>query len=128
MFPKLFCKSSAWFPNIFFFTVHPATFVSVDHPTFPEDGIFVFGVYQKVLDGTASVKVHFNAIVPADVLAALNHSLTIGHHYVGLAVVEAHVVLVVIGIFVGSVGFLLLKLALFKAHTEYLHFLCASWR
>ena len=106
VFSEPFCKSSAWFPNIFF-TVHPATLISVDHPTFLEGGVFVLIMYQEVLDGTASFKVHINAMFPADVLATLTHSLNIGHHYVGIVVVEACVVPSVIGILVGSVGFLL---------------------
>ena len=53
------------------------------------------------------LKVHINAMFPADVLATLTHSLNIGHHYVGIVVVEACVVPSVIGILVGSVGFLL---------------------
>ena len=62
-------------------------------------------MYQEVLDGTASFEVHFNAMFPADVLAALAHCLNIGHHYVGLVVVEACVVPAVTGILVGFVGF-----------------------
>ena len=64
-------------------------------------------MYQKVLDGTASFKVHFNAMFLADVLVALTHSLNIGHHYVELVVVKACVVPAVIGILLGSVDFLL---------------------
>ena len=86
------------------------------------------GVYQEVLDGSASFEVHFNAMFHADVPAALTHSLNIGHHYVGLVVVEDCVVPADIGILVGSVGFLLFMLALFKAHTGYLHLLSVSLR
>ena len=42
VFFKTFCKTSAWFSNIFFFTVDSVTLISVDHPTFFEDGVFVF--------------------------------------------------------------------------------------
>ena len=49
--------------------------MSVDHPTFLKDGVFVLRVYQKVLEGTASFEVHFNAMIPADVLAA-SHPFT----------------------------------------------------
>ena len=36
-----FCKCSAWFPNIFFFTVHSTTCVSIYYLTFLSDGISV---------------------------------------------------------------------------------------
>ena len=66
VFSKPFCKSYS-------FTVHPATLISVDHPTFLEDDVFVLRVYQEVLEGISSFEVHFNAMFPADVLAALTH-------------------------------------------------------
>ena len=45
MFLEPFCKCSARLPYIFLFTVHPATLVSIYHPTFLEDGVSVLGVY-----------------------------------------------------------------------------------
>ena len=107
VFSQPFSKSSAWFPNIFFFTVYPATLISVDHPTFLEDGVFVLKMYQEIPDGTASFKVDSNAMFPADGVAAVTHSCNIGHHYLGLDVAESCVVPAVIGILVGSVCFLL---------------------
>ena len=104
MFSEPFCISSVEF-HIFFFTVHPATCILLDHPTFLEDAVFVLRVYQEVLDGTASFEKHFSAMFPADVLAAPTHSLNIQHHHGGL--VEACVVPAVTGILVSSVGFLL---------------------
>ena len=64
-------------------------------------------MYQEVLDGASSFEMHFNAMFPVDVLAALTHPLNIRHHHVGLVIVEAHVVPAVTRILVGSVGFLL---------------------
>ena len=92
-------------PNIFFFTVHHATLVSVNHPTLLEDGDSVHRVHQEVLDGTASFEMHFNTMLPADVLAAFIHAFNTGHHHVGLVVAEACVVPGVTGILGGSVGF-----------------------
>ena len=48
MFYKSFCKGSHRFSNVSIFTVHPATPVSVYHPTFLKDGNLVFGVDQKI--------------------------------------------------------------------------------
>ena len=128
VFSEPFCKSSAWFPNIFFFTIHPATLTSVDHPIFLEDGVFVLGVYQEVLDGTASFEMHFNDMFPADILAALTHSLNTWHHLICLVVVvEACIVPAVTGNLV-LLDFFCLMLALFKAHTGYLHLLSACLR
>ena len=45
-------------PNIFFFTVHSATLLSIYHPTFLPAGISVLGFNQKVPDCPASLKVH----------------------------------------------------------------------
>ena len=50
VFSEPFCKSSAWFPYVLFFTVHPTTLVSVNHPTFLKDGVSALRVYQEVLD------------------------------------------------------------------------------
>ena len=76
---------------------------------------------------------HFNAMFPADVLAALSHSLNTGHHHVGLVIVEACVVPAVTGTLFGSVGFLLFDaypvqspywiLASFKCLSEVIFFL-----
>ena len=46
-----FCKSSVWFSHVFFLTVHPIVFVSVNHPIILEDGVSVLRDYQEVLDG-----------------------------------------------------------------------------
>ena len=107
VFSEPFYKSSAWLLYVFFFTVHPTTLESVNQPTFVEDGVSVLGVYQEVLDGAVSFEMHFNTMFPADVLTALTHSFNIGHHHVGLIVVEVCVVPDVAGILVGSVGILL---------------------
>ena len=45
VFSEPFCKCSAWLPYVFFLAVHPATLISVNHPTFLEDGVSVLGVY-----------------------------------------------------------------------------------
>ena len=86
VFSEPLCKCSAWFPRIFFITVHPATPQSVDHSTLLQDVIFVFGVHQEVLDGMASFEIHFNPIFSADVFAALTHALDIWDYYVRLVV------------------------------------------
>ena len=97
-FLNLSAKVLPDFHSIFFFTVLPATLISVDDPTFLEDGFFVLRMYQEVLDGTASFEMHFNVMFPVDVLAALTHSLNMGqHHYVGIIVIEACVVPLILG-------------------------------
>ena len=64
---------------------------------------------------------HFNTMFPADVLAAFTHPFNIGHHHVGLIVVEAHVVLGFARVLARSVSIHMLNLSLFKAHTGYLY-------
>ena len=59
VFSEPLCKCSAWFPNVFFITVHPATPEPVDHTTLLQDGVSVFGVCQEVLDGIVSFEIHF---------------------------------------------------------------------
>ena len=103
--------------------------MSVDHPTFLEDGIFVLGVYHKVSDGIASFKVHFNAMFPADVLATLTHFFHIRHHYACLVAIEACVVAAVIWNFCWFCwSSSVLCLPHLKPILEYLHFLSDSWR
>ena len=82
------------FPNVLLLTVHPATLVPVDHTTFLQDGVPIFGVYQEVPDGIASFEIHFNPMFSADVLAAFTQALHIWDHYVGLFAVCVSLVLV----------------------------------
>ena len=62
--------------------------ISVNHPTFLEDGIFVLRMYHEVFDGTASFEMHFNTMFLADVLAGFTHSFNIGYHHVELIVLK----------------------------------------
>ena len=129
VFSELFCKSSVRLPYVLFFTVHPATLVSVNHLTFLKDGVSVLGVYQEVLHGATSYEMYFNTMFPAEVLAAFTHSFNTGQHYVRLVAAETCLIPGVAGIVVGSVGFLFcLLLVLFKAHTGYLHICSACLR
>ena len=59
--------------------MYPATLVSVNHHTLLEDGVSVLRMYQEVLDGTPSFKMHFNTMFLADVLAAFTHAFNIGN-------------------------------------------------
>ena len=58
MFLEPFSKCSWGLSNIFFITVHPVTFISVDDSTLLLDWIFVFGSHQEVLDSGASFTIH----------------------------------------------------------------------
>ena len=129
VFSEPLCKGPVWFPNIFFFIVQLATLVSVNHPTVLTAGVSLFRVYQEVLDGTAFFEIHFNTMFPADVLVAFTHAFNMGNHYVGLVVLEACVVPSVNEILVASLFFFCLILALFKAHTGYVHLssACLRW-
>ena len=107
MFSKPFFKCSAKLSYVLFLTVHPATLISINHPTYLEDGVSVLGVYQEVLDGTATSEMHFNTMFSVDALAAFTHSFNIGHYYVGLVIVWNLCVPGVAASWIGSVGFLL---------------------
>ena len=124
MLSEPFCKCSAWFPSILFFTVHPSTLVPVDHSTLLQYGFLVFRVYQEVPDGIASSEIHFYPMFPADVLAAFAHALYVSDHYVGL------LLLVLLFLLIPCLFFFLfcLMLTLFKAHAGYLHLLKALLR
>ena len=73
------CKSPARLPYVFFC---PATLEPIDHSTLLQDGVPVFGVYQEILDGITSLKVHVNPMFSANVLAALPHALNVWDNYV----------------------------------------------
>ena len=56
--------------------------VSINHPTFLDDGIFVFGGHQDVFDCLSSFKVDFNSMLSACILKTLINAFGIWHHYV----------------------------------------------
>ena len=78
-------------PNVFFFTVYPVTLESVDHSILLQDCISIFGVYQEVLDCTATFEIHLHPMFSADVLAAFTHALYKWDNYVGLVVTASFV-------------------------------------
>ena len=62
IFFESFYKCSAWLHNIFLLIVHPATCVSIYHPTSLDDGVSVLGVHLEVLDGASSPEVYLNVM------------------------------------------------------------------
>ena len=72
VFFLFFIKCSAWLLNVFLFTFHSATLVSVYHPIFLLDGISILGFNKNVLDITASLEVHLYAMFAADVILQLS--------------------------------------------------------
>ena len=99
-----FTKWSSRFTNILFFTVHHATFLSIDGPTFLDNGIFVLWGHQKISDGLASLDMHLDAMFAADVLAAFTEPFGVWHHCVSLLLVFAQLFLVLLELL--SVGLL----------------------
>ena len=81
MFLRLFIKCFPRFTNIFF-TGHPATLVSIDDPTFLEDGVFVLWAHQEISDGLAILVMHLDFIFAADVIATFTIPFGVWHHYV----------------------------------------------
>ena len=69
VFFEPFCKCSAWLSYIFFLTVHPATFLSIHHPTFLKGGISPWGLLGGFLTVLPPLK-HLNAMFTVDVFAA----------------------------------------------------------
>ena len=74
--------------------MHPVTLVPVDHTTFLQDGVPIFGVYQEVPDGIASSEIQLNPTFSANVHAAFTLALHIWDHYVGLFAVSVGPLLV----------------------------------
>ena len=91
VFSEPVCKCFVIFPNIFFITVHPATPEPVDHSTLLQDGMSIFGVYQKVLDGVASFGKHFYPMFSSHIFAALTHAMDVWNNYIGLVVTPSFV-------------------------------------
>ena len=67
---------------IFFITVHPVTFISVDDPTLFQHGILVFGGHQEVFDGNTSLEMDLYPIFASCSLYVLIYSLIVWYHYV----------------------------------------------
>ena len=91
MLSEPLCKRPARFPNVFFFTVYPATPEPVDHSTLLQDCISISGVYQEVLDCVATFEIHLHPMFSADVLAAFTHALDIWDNYVRLVVTASFI-------------------------------------
>ena len=97
MFLEPLCKYSGRLSYIFFITIHPVTFVSLDNPTFLHHRIFVLGGHQEVLNGNTSFKIGLYPIFVACSLQAFTQPLVVWHHYI-----EVLIVLLVICIVIGA--------------------------
>ena len=62
MFPEPLSKCSGGFTYIFFITVHPVTFISVDDSTLFQHRLFVLRSHQEASDGIASFEVDLHSI------------------------------------------------------------------
>ena len=62
MFLEPFSKSSCSFTNILLITFHPFLLVSINCPTFLNDGVFFFWIHQDALDSFFSFEVYLYAI------------------------------------------------------------------
>ena len=58
-------KCSGGFSYIFFITLHPVTFISVDDSTLFQHRIIVLGSHQEASDGIASFEVDLHSIFVA---------------------------------------------------------------
>ena len=125
MFFEPLSNCSRGFTNVFLITLHPATLVSVDDSTFLLDGILVFGSHWEVFDCVTSLKVHLHSIFTACFLHTLTDPLVVGDHYVRPLDVIASII---VPFFVLLAAVLVFILALFIAHTGYMHFVNASSR
>ena len=82
MFLKPFTKGSRGLSYIFLITVHPATFVTVDDPTFLHHRISVLGGHQEVFHGGTSSKIYLYTIVAARFLDSFTQPPIIWNSYV----------------------------------------------
>ena len=67
---------------IFFITLHPTTFITVEDPTFLHHGVPVFWVHQEVLDGRPSLEVYLHTKVTAFFLDTFTQPLIVWNSYI----------------------------------------------
>ena len=79
MFLEPLSKCSGGFSYVFFITLHPVTFISVDDSTFLQYRIFVLWNHQEVFDGTASFKMDLHPVFVARSLHALTQPFVVWH-------------------------------------------------
>ena len=73
-------KCSGGFSYIFFITLHPVTFISVDDSTFLQYRILVLWSNQEVSDGNASFKMDLHPMLVACSLQAFTQPFVIWYH------------------------------------------------
>ena len=121
MFLEPLSKCSGGF-YIFFITIHPVTFISVDDSTFLQHRIFVLRSHQEVSHGITSFEVDLHPMFVACSFQAFTQPLVIWHHYVRVLVALLVVCIVVIfSLWFLWAGVCILIFTLFTAHTRYLH-------
>ena len=82
-------------------TLHPATFIAIDDPTFLHHGVLIFRVHQEVLDGSPSLEVYLHTKVTAFFLDTYTQPLIVWNSYVGFRSVVLLSVLVLLFLFLG---------------------------
>ena len=97
MFLGPLSKCSGGISYIFFITLHPVTFISIDDSTFLQYGIFVLWNHQEVFDGIASFKMDLHPMFVACSFQAFTQPFVVWHHYIWILVA-----LLVISIAVGT--------------------------
>ena len=76
-------KGSRGLSYIFFITLHPSTFITIDHTTLLHHWVFVFWIHQEVFDGSASLEVDLHTKVTAFSFYTFTQSFIIRNGYKG---------------------------------------------
>ena len=97
-------KCSGGFSYLFFITLYPVTFISVDDSTFHQHRIFVLWKHQEVSDGVASFKIDLHYMFIACSLHAFTQPFVIWHHYVWIPVALLVVCITVLLLLLVSLG------------------------
>ena len=103
MFFEPLTKGSRGLSYIFFITLHPATFITVDDPTLLHHGVLIFRVHQEVLDGSPSLEIYLHTKVTAFFLDTFTQPLIVWNSYIGFRSDVLLSVLVLVFLFLGWV-------------------------
>ena len=104
MFLEPISKCSGRFPYIFFITLHPVTFMSVDDSLFFNIGSLTFGATRKFLMVLLSFKIDLHSMFIACSLHAFIQCFVIWHHYVWILVDLLVVCITVVVLLLVSLG------------------------
>ena len=88
MFSEPLSECSCRFTSVFFITLHPGTFVSVDHSTLRCDGISLPGGHKEIFGGSASFEIYLYFMLVTNVCDSLTKPSGVRLCHVGVVPID----------------------------------------